>query len=1095
MNKKTFRINLIVIVLAVVIVISVIATALYFILNGKDGAAKLKKIDFENVFESKACQWQETLGTVERTIPTEISSEGLSEKYPVYGTVLAGLTDEEKDNILRENAFIMASESTYDAMDEYGNYYLNGEKTGKKIYKHIASEGMYYGDVSDEEKAVVERITISALEQRNYVTGLYAPAGEVVKIELSEDDLLAAGGELLICVGQVSHRNNINNIWKEKDFVRMPVIANKLSVKTTTAYVGSPLGGPIFIYPIATGKTFTVTVSGAVKYARYVHGLTTKEEVEEMKNYSAPYYDFEVWNLGVRLSGVKKYGSFNYENLVKTGDLWEKIVMTSRQVPTSANSTISVGYVYDCFVAAGAACAFQGGHSWVNAPCSWMEGAINYDVMVADGFWGNIHEYNHLYQSYGMEGTKTNEVTNNATSLLSYALYTKISDKRSLTDNDLTGWNRYTDPSRSLRETLAGAESGTPQNSLNAYADLIHSFGTDVFTAAARAQTGLTGADAWYRALSEVTDYNFTYYFETLLGQTLLDESKELYDTPERIVFVPIASVFQTGRSFFSSGEEKFIETVRPYVIDRGNEMIIDMNERLILPKGFEFTIKSISNPENGKIEEISKNVYKFTPGDKELSGKIEMTIGLESAEYKTRDVTLILEFEQKDKNVVEVTKYSFDEDIKYSTVKEAVANNFVGFSDKQEYTNTSTFLNGLKQNQIGIVEGKITILEDGNYAICLRSGRGNNTLYLSINDENTFMEALSLNTDHGGFSLSGEHVVTRELKKGDLLYFKEITLSKHYADAFTEIGIANLSSENPVMKTVPSSCLYRYDAIISDEDFVLPAKYIREYAVGNVYATTSKEHTLVEVNMPSWSENEKVENIFDGNQNTFYHNERNNFVSENNPFILTADVGKTIRVNNIKIVSRKTGQYNLPCTFTVHGSLNGSDWYTVGVFTDLALIGNTVTGNFNSTEFRYYKLTVTDTKSAIPGNKYVTISSIEFGYTFDGKEYSPHSATYYKSGNKEFRESRTISSFGKLIYGSGIVEYEFNGERLGLYVRQKEDCVIKITLDGKESEVSLSKSDEKTLAYFNDYLSGGNHKITIQVISGNLYVDSFIKG
>ena len=122
-------------------------------------------------------------------------------------------------------------------------------------------------------------------------------------------------------------------------------------------------------FRIATGKTFTVTVSGAVKYARYVHGLTTKEEVEEMKNYSAPYYDFEVWNLGVRLSGVKKYGSFDYENLVKTGDLWEKIVMTSRQVPTSANSTISVGYVYDCFVAAGAACAFQGGHSWVNAPC------------------------------------------------------------------------------------------------------------------------------------------------------------------------------------------------------------------------------------------------------------------------------------------------------------------------------------------------------------------------------------------------------------------------------------------------------------------------------------------------------------------------------------------------------------------------------------------------------------------------------------------------------------------------------------------------------------------------------------------------------
>ena len=42
---------------------------------------------------------------------------------------------------------------------------------------------------------------------------------------------------------------------------------------------------------------------------------------------------------------------------------------------------------------------------------------------------------------------------------------------------------------------------------------------------------------------------------------------------------------------------------------------------------------------------------------------------------------------------------------------------------------------------------------------------------------------------------------------------------------------------------------------------------------------------------MPSWSDNESVENIFDGNPDTFYHNNRNNFVSADNPFVLVADM------------------------------------------------------------------------------------------------------------------------------------------------------------------------------------------------------------
>lgn len=1097
--------KIIIIVLAVVLLIAAATATVLVVVNNPDNpdnpnkpdtpSGSLTRVDFGDKFGGKVNQWQQTLGTVARNIPTSASSEGCNERYPTYGSNI-DFSDEEKDNILQENALIVASDTTYDSMDADGNFYLKGEATGKKLYKHVASEGMYYGNVFDDQPAVVERITVTATEQRNYVTGLYAAPGEVVKIEISEADLAAVGGSLTVVVGQVSHRNNVNNIWKEKSFVRMPVIATKFVVTAPTSYVGFHLGGPIFIYPTtANGETFTVTVSGAVKYAHYIHGQTTREQVEEMKTYSAPYYDYEVWDMGVRMSGASAYGNYDYDNLVAVGDLWEKIVRTSRQVPTSANATISVGYVYDCFVAAGAACAFQGGHSWVNAPSSWMVGALDYKAFVTTGSWGNIHEYNHLYQSYGMEPSKTNEVTNNATSLLSYLSYTDISSARSTDDKTLGGdWNRYTDPSRSLRETIANAANGTEQRSLNAYADIIHAFGTDLFTEAARTQVGF-GVDNWYAALSQVTGYNFTYYFEKLLGLTLSDEVKAQYDLPDKTLFVPVATVFQTGRSYISGGKQMFTDTVRPYRIERGTTLDVDFNTQLILPNGFSFTIKSVGVPDSGRFVKVADNVYRYTPGPNELSGNIDVVVGLSSPEYSTADVTLRLNFRQYDKNQIDVTKYTYDGETSYATVADAVANNFAGYSAVDSGKSTTTFVNGLRNKQIGVAEGKIYIAESGEYAICLRSGRGNNTLYLAVNDRSQLAQVLSLDTDHGGFALEGEHVVKLSLKAGDYVYFREITLSRHYADAFTELGLARLDVANPTMRTVPTSILCTNDMTMPVFNFTAEAKYPRQYEAGVVDETDSGEHTLVEANMPSWSDNESVENIFDGNPDTFYHNNRNNFVSADNPFVLVADMGKTGKYNSITVASRRSGQLNLPCTFTLYGSTDGAEWNTLGEFADLPIVGNTVTANFDTAEFRYYKLAVTDTKSATAGNKYVTIAYVRFAYNFVATEVSAYEAEYYTDGNTSFAEVATVSSFGTVVKGNGTIKYSFTGSKFALNVRQNEACEIVVKVDGKETRVTLSANSNKTLAFVVEGLAQGEHTVEVTVLQGNICVDSLYVG
>ena len=646
------------------------------------------KVSFAESANTKVGQSMKVIGEVERSLP-EVSNEGLS-RYPVYGTAL-GTTTEERNQIIKENNDLLASDSTYDSMDENGNLYLNGEPTGRKLYKHTAAVGMYYGDVDDNEPAVIKQISISPRPLGNYITGLYAPAGEVIKIEISQEDLDATGG-LKITIGQASQTNELNNIWAARELNRMPVIANIMTVSTTTAYVGYFLGGPIYVTPIKSAE-FTVTISGAVEYMHYIYGLTTKEEFERMKSFSAPYFDLEIWDNSVRHSGTRKYANVDYENLTKVAELWEKISRTSKQVPTGSKANIGIDILYDPFIAAGSAVALVG-RNWCNVPPDWMSGALNYQEFVSSGAWGVIHEYNHHFQCFGF--AYNDEVSNNAISLLSYILYTNISANRSYNDSTLSGWNRFTDPSRSLRETKSNDAKGTVQNSLNSYADIIHTFGVDVFITATKYNPNKYGADSWYQALCEATGYDMTYYFEELLNQTISEGMKAQYNTGERPIFVPVASIYQTGRSFYQGEQEVFAETVKPFEIPRGENFTLDFNQYLIVPNDFSFTIKSVSQPQNGRIEKTGDNVYVYIPGEETYSGTFKVALSLQNDNITTPDITLTINLKQKNDDdnkdftseTVYPRNYTYSKDLNADFTKQSIVSyeNFTSWDNSGIY-------------------------------------------------------------------------------------------------------------------------------------------------------------------------------------------------------------------------------------------------------------------------------------------------------------------------------------------------------------------------------------------------------------------------
>ena len=201
-------------------------------------------------------------------------------------------------------------------------------------------------------------------------------------------------------------------------------------------------------------------------------------------------------------SGPKRYSEgFGYEDIYKAAALWEKASIVSTRVANQG-----VVFLYEPFVAAGAAVAFPGRRS-VNCPMGWMSSSLNYQSLVTSGAWGNFHEYHHNFQGGWGVGDK-GEVSNNALTLVSYSLFTNISSHRGLGSYGgagLSGWNSYTSATWALNRVNNGVISST--NGLAVYATLLHNLGQDAFIKSARG----TGAN-YFRNWGNVTHQNMSYY-------------------------------------------------------------------------------------------------------------------------------------------------------------------------------------------------------------------------------------------------------------------------------------------------------------------------------------------------------------------------------------------------------------------------------------------------------------------------------------------------------------------------------------------------------------------------------------------------------
>ncbi|MDE5867915.1 MAG: M60 family metallopeptidase, partial [Anaeroplasmataceae bacterium] len=1184
---------------------------------------------------ARATQTSEYLGVVDeivkpvKDVMDEHDTYGVK-VYPTYGKTLKGYTVEERNGLIKESHALAPSPTwkslgIYNAIDSEGYLLKNGQRilysssdgssgddeaeegeiiSGgyeagledgesleegstsvnkqynlkyRMLYKHTAALTHFGGGLTDDEPRIIKKITTLThpkLESTT-ITGLYAPAGEVVKFEMSLSDYQAAGG-LRILIGQnynlyqhVSMETSGNGI-KGNGLNRMPDILSifqynnanggvNIDGDTVTFYAGSFLGGPIYFRPIKNDveRKISVTISGAVKYQHFILGATTPEEYELNKKSTAPYFDLEVFD-SVRFT-THKYASsnglalkdFTYENCTDAAVLWDKIAEVSTRVRWNGLSGASapVYIIGDCYIAAGAAFA-NPGRNGVVCPPGWLAEALNYNKFVNSGSWGTMHEYNHCWQGYGLKNS--GEVGNNAVTLVSYTLYTRISQSRTTATGWGNGsWNRFTDPSKALGELLSLGANGSIREDLSVYATLIHNIGQDMFVGAAKGGKD-SGATVYFNNLVDSTHMDMTYYFTDVLhlgvgsSRGITQAAADTVKDKNYPMFVPVASVYQVGRSIIYDGNKQYITTAQPFSYGTG-EFTMDFSNKnnfangswtskaLVIPDGFSVTVKSVTQPKNGTVEYLGENKVKYTPKSGEdglYSGNFIVTLGItkDNGDFIVDDIDLVINLKQKTNTDLNRTTYTYTDAANVPS-SDAVYNEQTKTFDFGNYATTETRKNVCSQetntqiwgagrtylgntynedNYEALEVGKTIQTLDGvmyfsspnTYRFTLK-GRGKGTLYLSYDGGTTWEKAFTFDRKSGNAYVNDEYYEHELTESNSCVHFKVVLQVKYNWQDFFGVGVASKQANGTFASfgnatAIPESSIGMYLASLKDSS----KKFETEYHFQNSYTYSyvgtknipGSTGSLVSVSHDPWDAGQPITNMFDGNVNTYYHSKKDLYITEEKPFELVVDLGSIHKVNSVTFYGYKNtvGNNGMVKSFKIYGSIDGTDYTLITEQKDSAANKKNMTFNFDETEIRYYKLVVTDTDN----HRYFAMNRIEFAYSVSfvkGQMVAPHDSNVMYSG--EWGTKNVLCDYG-IIYTAGegdYVEYTFTGSRVAYFADQSGDYgTVDIYLDGKlvASDVSLS-ADNNTNIQITETLYNSFGETNVRKVGVLVYINS----
>lgn len=1050
------------------------------------------------------------LGTVARNLP-EVFDGGL-ERYPEYGKSLS-FTAAEKAAIKAENAKIF----NYDAMDADGNLYKNGEPAEiHTLKKHSASVGMYFGDIADTVPAVAKRIRITPVKYGNNMTGLYAPPGEVVTVILSEKD---AKRNMRVQIGQCAQRQGGITIPENKDFTRMPSIKKDMTLKNVENYIGSPLGGPIYIMNEGDGLApYEVTIIGAVEMPHYILGGTTDEAWERLRYAPAPMFDLETY-AGVRLtmSASNFVRSMSASEIRTIAEYWDKSAQLANRI-SNGNwfSTHPVTMIYDTYVPAGAAVAFVGADFCV-LPTGWATGAVNYKSIVTSGQWGNLHEMNHHHQGWG--AGNNGEVTNNVINAMIYCMYTNVASSRT-EDGGLSGWNWVTSAYSSLNRTLGLYDKNRKNQDLSMYVDLLHAFGTDAMIEMAN-KSRANNENAWFKAVCDVTGYDMTYFLRDVcklnIDQDLIDEvaAKKLP------MFVPVANLYQSGRDIITNqgdmSQKMQVEMGRPFYIPFGKQKELDLAGYTAVPNGISYEIKNVTAPKYGKLETVKDEnggevygKYLYTPkSGSSSSDEFYMTLSLKNdtdAAITFEDVTLKISLAQ---DVLGVQGHIW-ENVGWSDIDAAIGDQFETAAkpiESVDYSYAGT--SDSRPSTLTVVEGKIAMPIAATYQFFIK-GDDSVKLYTGFEKDKLELSAhVDQYTANYSRDLQGSYFSVK-MEPGKPLYFK-MYVQNIGGKGWSRIGYAdrsqmqgatpvaedgsggdNVEANLPIVD-LPSSFVYQKESDIltpGRADIETDRAYARKLTASAVKHLDIKGITVTS-STPMYDNRDHMGNITDGNENTSCHTKPGVVPAE---FIFDLKSAQTF--NSMSMTFLKNSTRGRIKDYALYFATSPLDFKTEGREPDFEgtfASAYRVNSFFPKVTARYVKIVATSVYDS-NGQKIINISTVKFGNGIQNGEIAPQSGSDIKyMGNWRANTFGTFLNGAAYETSSGSLEVNFHGTDFALFAKTgPKYAQAQIRLDGGKWQTIdfYSETDQYNQPVFvTNEITDGYHKIEIRA-KGMINID-----
>ncbi|MGM0493169.1 MAG: M60 family metallopeptidase [Armatimonadota bacterium] len=363
-------------------------------------------------------------------------------------------------------------------------------------------------------------------------TGLYAPPGEVIEVELADG---AAAAGLGLRIGSCTDR-----LWHKAEWQRVPEISRHFALNAPVTRAANAFGGLIYLTvprdcDLAVAE---VVLRGAVEAPLFVLGETDVDDWRaRIRNFPAPRAELAAHKVTLTVpSGVIR----DLDNPRPLLRLWDRVMDLNADLAAHPGRERDrpLRYCADVQISAG----------WMHAgypimvPAVTAERLVDYDHLLNEGDWGFFHEMGHMHQSGDWTFGGAGEVTVN---LFTLYVFDMLCGKDKCTSHrGLTG-------EKAVQKFQQYFADGAPFDrwkrdpflALRMYVQLQQAFGWDAFKAVfaeyrdlpeeQRPETDDDKRDQWMVRFSQQVGRNLGPFFEVWGVPTSEDARKSIANLPE----------------------------------------------------------------------------------------------------------------------------------------------------------------------------------------------------------------------------------------------------------------------------------------------------------------------------------------------------------------------------------------------------------------------------------------------------------------------------------------------------------------------------------------------------------------------------------